>query len=48
MLADGFVGHHSSAHFVPLDTADDWPHFGLGSGMLALGTLLTRGSNATR
>lgn len=36
------VGHHSSANFVPLNTADDWLHFALGIGMIALGALLTR------
>ncbi|MFK4066666.1 DUF4383 domain-containing protein [Streptomyces sp. NPDC029674] len=36
------VGHHSSANFVPLNTADDWLHFVLGLGMIALGALLTR------
>ena len=36
------VGHHSSANFVPLNTADDWLHFFLGIGMIALGMLLTR------
>ncbi|MEU5894971.1 MULTISPECIES: DUF4383 domain-containing protein [Streptomyces] len=37
-----FVGHHSSANFVPLNNADDWLHFALGIGMIALGALLTR------
>lgn len=36
------VGHNSSANFVPLNTADDWLHFFLGLGMIALGALLTR------
>ncbi|MFE3855895.1 DUF4383 domain-containing protein [Streptomyces griseorubiginosus] len=36
------VGHDSSANFVPLNTADDWLHFFLGIGMIALGMLLTR------
>lgn len=43
-----FVGHHSSANFVPLNTADDWLHFGLGLGMIALGALLTPGSTPGR
>jgi hypothetical protein len=30
------VGHDSSANFVPLNTADNWLHLGLGLGMLAL------------
>ncbi|MGW5731854.1 MULTISPECIES: DUF4383 domain-containing protein [Streptomyces] len=37
-----FVGHDSSANFVPLNTPDDWLHFALGLGMIALGALLTR------
>jgi len=32
----------SDANFVPLNTADDWLHFGLGAGMIALGVLLGR------
>jgi len=35
----------SSANFVPVNTADDWLHFVLGLGMIALGVL---GRNATR
>ncbi|CAL9369562.1 hypothetical protein SUDANB6_00833 [Streptomyces sp. enrichment culture] len=38
------VGHDSDANFVPLNTADDWLHFVLGIGMIALGALLTRRS----
>ncbi|HWU09834.1 MAG TPA: DUF4383 domain-containing protein, partial [Streptomyces sp.] len=34
-----FVGHHSSANFVPLNGADDWLHLVLGLGMIALGLL---------
>ncbi|KAA0931838.1 DUF4383 domain-containing protein [Streptomyces apricus] len=41
-----FVGHHSGANFVPLNTADDWLHFFLGIGMIALGALLTRSRTA--
>ncbi|MFJ4626831.1 DUF4383 domain-containing protein [Streptomyces sp. NPDC088847] len=37
-----FIGHGSSANFVPLNTADNWLHFVLGIGMIALGALLTR------
>src|SRR3954451_5973542 len=33
----------SSANFVPLNTADDWLHFVLGVGMIALGAALGRG-----
>lgn len=36
------VGHDTDANFVPLNTADDWLHFGLGIGMIALGALLAR------
>jgi hypothetical protein len=32
----------SAANFVPLNTADDWLHFVLGLGMIALGVLTTR------
>lgn len=33
----------SSANFVPFNGADDWLHFLLGVGMIALGLLTTRG-----
>ena len=36
------VGSEASANFVPVNTADDWLHFLLGAGMLALGYLLGR------
>ncbi|TWH17184.1 uncharacterized protein DUF4383 [Rhodococcus rhodochrous J45] len=36
------IDKDSSANFVPLNTADDWLHFVLGLGMIALGVLLTR------
>ncbi|MET9390554.1 DUF4383 domain-containing protein [Streptomyces sp. NPDC006624] len=36
------IGHDTAANFVPLNTADDWLHFFLGIGMIALGVLLTR------
>jgi len=42
-----FVGHHSSANFVPLNTADDWLHFALGIGMITLGAALTRRRTST-
>ncbi|WP_399920237.1 DUF4383 domain-containing protein [Streptomyces kanamyceticus] len=41
------IDHHSSANFVPLNNADDWLHFGLGLGMIALGVLLTRRGTTT-
>ncbi|MFD1072932.1 DUF4383 domain-containing protein [Longispora fulva] len=34
------VGHGSTANFVPVNTADNWLHLGLGVAMLALGTVL--------
>jgi Domain of unknown function (DUF4383) len=36
------VDQTSSANFVPLNTADNWLHFVLGLGMVALGLLLGR------
>jgi hypothetical protein len=33
----------SSANFIPVNTADNWLHFVLGVGMIALGVLLGRG-----
>ncbi|SFC69693.1 DUF4383 domain-containing protein [Streptomyces aidingensis] len=36
------VDKDSDANFVPLNTADDWLHFGLGVGMVALGLILPR------
>jgi hypothetical protein len=32
----------SDANFVPVNDADDWLHFGLGVGMVALGALAWR------
>jgi len=37
-----FIDHESPANFVPVNTADNWLHFVLGVGMIALGLLLTR------
>ena len=34
------VDHDSDANFVPLNDADNWLHFGLAVGMIALGFLL--------
>ncbi len=28
------IGDHSTANFIPVNTADDWLHFGLGIGMI--------------
>ena len=36
------VGDDSAANFVPVNSADDWLHFGLGVGMIGLGLALTR------
>lgn len=36
------VGMDSNADFVLLDTADNWLHFALGAGMVALGLVLPR------
>ncbi len=36
------IDKQSGANFVPLNSADDWLHFGLGVGMIALGYLLGR------
>jgi hypothetical protein len=42
------IDHDSAANFVPLNTADNWLHFVLGLGMIALGLLLTRRSAPAR
>jgi hypothetical protein len=42
-----FIDHESPANFVPLNTADNWLHFILGVGMIALGLLLTRDRHRT-
>lgn len=36
------VGHDTPANFVPVNTADNWLHFVLGIGMIALALLLSR------
>ncbi|MGK5682291.1 DUF4383 domain-containing protein [Actinoplanes sp. URMC 104] len=36
------IGQNSAANFVPVNTADDWLHFFLGVGMIALGLLTSR------
>lgn len=36
------IDKNDSANFIPVNTADDWLHFVLGIGMIALGVLLTR------
>jgi hypothetical protein len=42
------IDKESGANFVPLNTADDWLHFVLGVGMVALGVILGRSASATR
>jgi hypothetical protein len=41
------VDKQSSANFVPLNTADDWLHFVLGAGMIALGAILGKRATTT-
>jgi hypothetical protein len=36
------IDHGSAANFVPINTADNWLHFVLGVGMIALGLATTR------
>jgi hypothetical protein len=36
------IDKESTANFVPVNTADNWLHFALGVGMIALGVLLSR------
>lgn len=40
------IDRESAANFVPVNTADNWLHFALGVGMLALGVVLSRRSAA--
>ena len=42
------VDHDTAANFVPLNSADNWLHLGLGVGMIALGLLLGRPRRAAR
>ncbi|WP_159617431.1 DUF4383 domain-containing protein [Arthrobacter zhaoguopingii] len=42
-----FIDKTSAANFVPLNTADDWLHFVLGVGMIALALLLGRSASRT-
>jgi hypothetical protein len=41
------IDHGSDANFVPVNTADNWLHLGLGVGMIALG-LVTSAAARTR
>ena len=36
------IDHESAANFVPVNDADNWLHFVLGLGMIALGVLLSK------
>ena len=40
------IDHGSDANFVPVNTADNWLHLGLGVGMIALGLLTARNTRA--
>ncbi|WP_410578827.1 DUF4383 domain-containing protein, partial [Bacillus sp. SIMBA_026] len=42
------INHDSAANFVPVNSADNWLHFLLGVGMLALGLILSRRTTADR
>ncbi|MGW7262139.1 DUF4383 domain-containing protein [Streptomyces sp. NPDC054842] len=42
------IDHSSDANFVPVNTADNWLHFFLGIGMIALGFFLTRDTATAR
>jgi hypothetical protein len=42
-----FVGHDSPANFVPLNTADNWLHLGLGVTMIVLSFLRRTNHTAT-
>ncbi|MFI9812969.1 DUF4383 domain-containing protein [Saccharothrix variisporea] len=42
------IDHDSGANFVPVNTADNWLHLGLGLGMVALGFSLGRSSRVGR
>ncbi|MFG1954979.1 DUF4383 domain-containing protein [Micromonospora sp. NPDC048830] len=37
------VDHRTAANFIPVNSADNWLHLGLGIGMIALGVATTRG-----
>jgi arginine exporter protein ArgO len=42
------IDQSSAANFVPVNTADNWLHFFLGVGMIALGVLLSRRRSGVR
>ncbi|RAS70629.1 uncharacterized protein DUF4383 [Lentzea atacamensis] len=35
------IGEHTRANFLPVNTADNWLHLGLGAGMILLGIAVT-------
>ncbi|GGM70905.1 membrane protein [Lentzea pudingi] len=35
------IGEHTAANFLPVNTADNWLHLGLGAGMILLGVATT-------
>ncbi|MFE6483801.1 DUF4383 domain-containing protein [Streptomyces sp. NPDC057757] len=41
------IDHDSTANLIPVNSADNWLHFFLGLGMIALGFLLTRNTART-
>ncbi len=41
------IDHHSSANFVPVNTADNWLHLGLGVGMIGVGLIGLRARPGT-
>ncbi|MGN6598247.1 MAG: DUF4383 domain-containing protein [Actinomycetales bacterium] len=43
-----FIDKESAANFVPVNTADNWLHFGLGVGMILLGLLLSHDGRRDR
>lgn len=43
-----FIDKESAANFVPVNTADNWLHFGLGVGMILLGLLLSHDARRDR
>jgi len=42
-----FIGQESAANFVPLNSADNWLHFLLAAGMIALALVLSRDARTT-
>ncbi|WP_030722281.1 DUF4383 domain-containing protein [Streptomyces sp. NRRL F-2580] len=42
------IEHDSAANFVPVNSADNWLHFVLGLGMIALGIVLSRRTSSVR